>query len=419
MSMDAKSIQEVEDFTLQQYLEQIAQTRGSDGQGSTPRGGKSDTLDRLLKLSKEYQENIASAISKKASGHSRSNIDWEVGFFQLLESAAVYLRDESKVNAAAEAYRAQETEKAFGLLRDSYADINKVAEQWGAKFILLCDLTEAGGLWKSGPYCGAFYSANSPFIGVTFKGTNPTAINQWLVSANFTPKAQPNLWGTQVSAGAWNGLFQIGGGGYNQLKSGLAALLTKVFNNQTSVLTHVTGHSLGGSYSTLCYAALLADSETPGSLPSKLAVHDLFNFASPRIGLGDFAYKVQRVVAAPDKGCTWRIVNNTDPIPKVPPVKILAEGYPFVHIDDGMKIYSDKKPTLMPSEIGPSPPGPGPIPLDWSDHKMAAYTAALVYAMTGKPLPPHLKALSEILVDEDWDLEEETQRALNESGRDV
>src|SRR5258708_19540816 len=69
----------------------------------------------------------------------------------------------------------------------------------------------------------------------------------------------------------------------------------------------VIGHSLGGSLATLTAAALAMLS--PG-LKDKLTI---YTFASPRVGLLDFAASFNKAV-----GTSFRIWNTLDIVPKVP-----------------------------------------------------------------------------------------------------
>src|SRR5258708_21629112 len=76
----------------------------------------------------------------------------------------------------------------------------------------------------------------------------------------------------------------------------------------------VIGHSLGGSLATLTAAALAMLS--PG-LKDKLTI---YTFASPRVGLLDFAASFNKAV-----GTSFRIWNTLDIVPEVP-------TFPFIHV---------------------------------------------------------------------------------------
>jgi len=85
-------------------------------------------------------------------------------------------------------------------------------------------------------------------------------------------------------------------------------------------------------------------------------------------------------------------VNNRDYVPEVPasPPWPLSRD-PFIHIDAAYKIYGNKIPEALPSEIGKNPYWS--IPTAISPHYTSEYYKSLTYATTGKP-PPNSVALS-------------------------
>ena len=132
------------------------------------------------------------------------------------------------------------------------------------------------------------------------------------------------------------------------------------------MLIESKGHSLGGSYSSMCFTELLRQSDGHG-LPDSISLGDLYTHGSPRIGGRDFATAVMDNVKSPI-GSSWRIANVKDIVPQIPPMKGLPTKDVFIHVNSGYQIYSDQKPTNMPSEIVGTDPSPGPLPT-WGNIK--------------------------------------------------
>jgi hypothetical protein len=75
----------------------------------------------------------------------------------------------------------------------------------------------------------------------------------------------------------------------------------------------VTGHSLGSTLATL-YAMENASKRAQSSATAFPNVTDLYTFASPRVGDGTFAEAFDKLPIS-----SWRIVNELDIVPKLPP----------------------------------------------------------------------------------------------------
>ena len=120
---------------------------------------------------------------------------------------------------------------------------------------------------------------------------------------------------------------------------------------------------------TLCFGELCI--EGPTTLLASLG--DLYTFGAPRVGRGDFAIAFRAAVHSPRCiGSSWGIVNSQDYIPKIPaspPWPISRD--PFIHVDDAYKIYPDKIPEALSSEIGTNPSWV--VPTAISPHCEASY----------------------------------------------
>ena len=101
---------------------------------------------------------------------------------------------------------------------------------------------------------------------------------------------------------------------------------------------------------------MLFRSEGIVSIPSsKVAMGDEYTFGAPRVGSQNLAI-FNRSVVTDLEGQSWRIVNNQDIVPQVPPTSLKKQQLDFCHVDQGQKIFKNQLPQPIPSEIG------GPLP---------------------------------------------------------
>ena len=94
-------------------------------------------------------------------------------------------------------------------------------------------------------------------------------------------------------------------------------------------------------------------------IPIGITLYDHYNFGSPRVGRADWADAFAKALST-HRGASWRIVNNADLIPQVPPTELKAFPPEFIHIDGGKRIFKDKEPEDIASERNVDPP-PQPI----------------------------------------------------------
>ena len=344
-------------------------------------------LDLLTKWSNDNKGSIEKAINAQAYG-GKDDIHWNIAFLPFLESTAVYLRDWGSYSKAWETYLVHKSDKtsdkdkpkklqeALDLYFASFKDIEALAKVWNMEFIELCDLTrkspEGHPDWD-GPYCGAFFTTEdhkkAPFIGVAFKGTNPLNKAEVAVDYNYDlSPAQGYLGDEDVSKGVYTGLFgdfgkhpvvQNGTPPYIPYK-GIRDQLHEIAKGLPNadggkVRIHVTGHSLGGSYASFCYAQVLIDALS-SKLPQSLLSGDGYTFGAPRVGSHLWA-KLNSKIEDEQHGRSWRIVHNEDIVPQIPPTTLKPDQIDFCHVDNGWRIFKDRKPEKIETEqTGPPPP---------------------------------------------------------------
>lgn len=348
------------------------------------------THSLLKSWSKSNQDTIKAAKDNQVFG-GKKDINYQNAFLPFMESIAMYLRDVSLHTEAWEKYRTYKEndsedealkKEAIDLYTSAHSEIREVAELWGMGFIVLCDLPDARDKGRpdiAGPFCGLFYSKNpdKPFMGIAFKGTNPLKLAEWAVDFNYTVSASgssPWLDGQQVSAGVFQGLFGDFGPPYNPPYKHILDTARKVadrlslkYGGNALVPLHVTGHSLGGSYATMCYTQMLLDQAPLKDGKGGLMMGDSYTFGAPRVGSNEWA-RTQRTAVSLQPGQSWRIVNCDDLVPMVPPTTLWGKEnqLDFHHVDRGVRIFSKKPPVILDSEIDEPNPKPYPITSLWA-----------------------------------------------------
>ncbi|KAM5350301.1 hypothetical protein ACJ41O_006806 [Fusarium nematophilum] len=344
---------------------------------STPMGSCEIVLDLLETWSNDNSATIQEAIDAQVFG-GKGDINWSIAFLPFMESVAVYLRDWGTVLEASKEYQVWkgtgandkgQLRKALDLYRSAHKQIEKLAHMWGMDFVNVCDLVtkspEGEPKWD-GPFCGAFFPINKqtdkPFIGLAFKGTNPFQFREDRVDFNYQlMDAGPDLDFQSVSTGVYTALFSsfasISESPFEDIQAKLkmlAATFHPAAAQSGSPRVHVTGHSLGGSYSALCYPALLLAGGA-GLTPGSFAMGDEYTFGCPRVGSQAWAEWNNKTVSA-SEGQSWRIVLNTDFVPQVPPTSLKPDQTDFYHVDQGVRIFKDSPPQKIPSEVEGPPP---------------------------------------------------------------
>ncbi|KAF2836459.1 lipase [Patellaria atrata CBS 101060] len=332
----------------------------------------------LEKWSTDNKESMQNAMEARVY-HEKQDIDWKVAFLPFMESMGVYLRDWGKYQKSWITYREFKNgngtdiakfDLALSLYEEAFTDIDKLADKWDMDFVVLSDLIDKhpdGHVDWDGPFCGAFITRSAqkerPFMGLAFKGTNPLNLLEVKVDESYDLQpAEKYLENKRVSIGVYTGLFgdfePPWNPPYTHIKSRLNELAKALPNTVGGAIpTHVTGHSLGGSYSQFCYSQLLIDvaPETPSNI--FFFMGDEYTFGAPRVGCEEWSEMTLNLVGW-QRGRSWRIVNDKDIVPQVPPTMIKPAQLDFYHIDDGMRIFKDKNPEPIPTErhLPPAPP---------------------------------------------------------------
>lgn len=339
------------------------------------------TLKLFTRWSEDNIETIDAAKRRQVFG-GKGDIDWETTFLPFMESMGMYLRDVGAHREAWSLFRRFQDggpeklkQKALHKYRASHDEIDKLAQVWGMRFSPICDMCDVspdGSPRYDGPYCGMFYTteqnSDKPFIGIAFKGTSPVNLKEWAVDFNYQlePATQQYFGGThvQVSQGVYTSLFgNYPGNGipYQQILQAVRAKAKELPNTSgRPVEVHVTGHSLGGSYSTLCYTQLLIDVAPTSPAAGEIILGDEYTFGAPRIGSNEYA-RLNKTLVDHQRGQSWRIVNNHDLVPQVPPTTLQRKQRDFHHIDTGVRIWPYKGPEQLPTEIDKKNPKRYPI----------------------------------------------------------
>jgi hypothetical protein len=176
---------------------------------------------------------------------------------------------------------------------------------------------------------------------VTFRGTNPLNLSEWLTDINLLKTdARPFFSGGKVHAGFLERLFgRHVQHKHNTVESLYVAVINEInkisqilypissgSNNNEDILNipnvklWVTGHSLGAAIATLFYARLLrSENDIRGA---KLV--GAYTFGCPRTADYDFVMNAITSESSvldensPNKRNIWRVVNANDIVPRVP-----------------------------------------------------------------------------------------------------
>ena len=132
---------------------------------------------------------------------------------------------------------------------------------------------------------------------LSFRGTEPKEIEDWLTDAEFKPAA-------------WAGPGLAHKGFATALDSQYAVIFAEIEKLQgTGRQLYITGHSLGAALATLMAARLAANPAT------RDLIQGVYTYGSPRVGDQTFADAYERALG----NRTFRVVNNEDIVTRLPP----------------------------------------------------------------------------------------------------
>jgi triacylglycerol lipase len=221
----------------------------------------------------------------------------------------------------------------------------------------------------------ALAAANDEIIIVAFRGTEPGKVADWLVDAEIIQKPWRDYFGEPDLDRVHHGFVRNTSIVWEQLSQFVAGART---NRQT---LWVTGHSLGGAMALIAGAAL--------AFSERQNVNGIYTFGQPRTGNHTFATRCNRRL----RTVTFRVVNDQDIVPHVPPMFVLLFSIPIFYRHAGQLLHFDVAGKLHTNlvlwwrtalrHLGPrrrlnqrlrAPPA-GFAPLD--DHSLASYIQKL------------------------------------------
>ncbi|KAI0072052.1 hypothetical protein K474DRAFT_458406 [Panus rudis PR-1116 ss-1] len=167
MTLSKRVLKQIQD----QHVQQLARFSVKD---DAPPEEPGITKEDLLGWIEANPAAIKAARDSKFRSPSQDSPNWDAVLFCLIETTALYLRNEGLVKQAIAAAKQNDAETAKQLLSKAQADVDIVANALGCTFVQLCDFTDRSpdGIWfHSGAYSGAFVSTDpgNPFVGVSHK----------------------------------------------------------------------------------------------------------------------------------------------------------------------------------------------------------------------------------------------------------
>ncbi|KAF0505907.1 alpha/beta-hydrolase [Gigaspora margarita] len=263
--------------------------------------------------------------------------------------------------------RSEDIKKITDKLLESEKAIREEAKEIGLEFISIteCNVIE-------GPYGGLYWSEKQNFIIVSFKGTDPLNMAEWLTNFSLQRMDAKRFLFGEVHSGYYTNLFPDNS--YSSTKSekqfpalrlieAIRGKANEIYKRTAQrVKVWVTGYSLGGALATLFYARLL---QSPASLGDNVDICDGITFASPLLGDNDFATGFQSLMNNEinvNKNF-WRIVNDNDIAPRFPlgfHVPNLGHFlskinlFNYINVGDEVRFYQDgSKPSSERHLYGP------------------------------------------------------------------
>ena len=140
-----------------------------------------------------------------------------------------------------------------------------------------------------------FVAANDDVIVVSFRGTEPSHLQDLMADARIRQESGP--------MGKMHRGFLTA---YRLVESDMVEAIQRMRNPSAPQSVWCTGHSLGAALAVVAVASLLEAGQP---------VSGLYNYGQPRVGSNEFAAEFERRFA----GRHFRFVNNNDGVTRVPP----------------------------------------------------------------------------------------------------
>ena len=161
-----------------------------------------------------------------------------------------------------------------------------------------------------------FIAGNNDLIVISFRGTEADEIKDWLIDLDAEMVDGPT---GKVHQGFHDAVSSI----WEEL---VAALGQLQHHDKT---LWITGHSLGGAVALLSSARLLKEEVVT-------SISGIYTFGQPRTGDQEFASWLDGIM----KTRTFRLVNNNDIVPHLPPPPLYKHAGTFLYFDSDEKIQT-------------------------------------------------------------------------------
>ena len=192
-------------------------------------------------------------------------------------------------------------------------------------------------LWLSGPKTGTqgVVFENEHYRLLAFRGTEPTQVRDIKTDLDRKLIPIPDELRAQNQS---DDVSQVHQGFARALEEVWLDLIRYLDDSQALPLV-ITGHSLGGALATLAAHALSERTVSPERKPIEIV--SVVTFGQPRVGDGGFARHYDRRLGP----LHWRVVNNRDIVPRLPPREM-----GFRHVGRLLYFDAEGKPSLDPSQ---------------------------------------------------------------------
>jgi len=149
-----------------------------------------------------------------------------------------------------------------------------------------------------------FAAANDEMIIVAFRGTEPDKLADWLVDAEIIQKPWRDFFGEPDLGRVHYGFVRNTSLVWEQLSQ----FVTAARRNKQSLW--IAGHSLGGAMALVAGAAF--------AFSEHQTINGIYTYGQPRTGNRAFVVRCNKLL----RTVTFRVVNNDDLVPHVPPAFI-------------------------------------------------------------------------------------------------